>query len=47
MPKKYSEKSSNYEMNPKQKTVQFILNFSKSLNIIRTRSNVLIELNLN
>lgn len=43
----YSSKSSNYKMNPKQKTVEFLLNFSKSFKTVRTKANVLIELNLN
>ncbi|WP_165872235.1 hypothetical protein [Tenacibaculum sp. M341] len=47
MPKIYSDKSSDKEMNPQQKTVQFILDFSRSLRTIRTSSNVMIELNLN
>lgn len=42
----YSKKSSE-KMNPKQETVQFLLNFSRSYRTVRTESNVLVELNLN
>ena len=43
----YSKKSSEFQMQPKQETVQFLINFSKSLTIVKTKSNGLIELNLN
>ncbi len=43
----YSEKSSGFQKQPKQETVQFLINFSKSLEIVKTKSNILIELNLN
>ncbi len=43
----YSERSSEFKMNPKKSTVQFILNFSKSFKTVRTENDVLIELNLN
>lgn len=43
----YSEKSSDLKMQPTQETVQFLINFSKSLKIVKTKSNHLIELNLN
>lgn len=43
----YSEKSSDFQMNPKKETVQFLLDFSKSLTIVKTKSKSFIELNLN
>ena len=43
----YSDKSSDFKMKPKQETVQFLINFSKSLKVVKTKSNYLIELNLN
>lgn len=43
----YTKKSSNFKMQPKKETIQFLLNFSKSLKVIKVEPNVLIELNLN
>jgi hypothetical protein len=43
----YTEKSSEFQKQPKQQTVQFLINFSKSLSVVKTKSNFLIELNLN
>ena len=43
----YSKKSSEIQMQPKQETVQFLINFSKSLTIVKTKSEDFIELNLN
>jgi hypothetical protein len=43
----YTEKSSDCKKQPKQETVQFLINFSKSLSVVKTKSNFLIELNLN
>ncbi len=43
----YSEKSSHLEMQPKKETVQFLINFSKSLTFVKTKSKDFIELNLN
>lgn len=43
----YLEKSSDFTMEPKQETVQYLINFSKSLKVVKTKSNYLIELNLN
>lgn len=43
----YSKKSSDYQRQPKKETVQFLINFSKSLRIEKTKSNNFIELNLN
>jgi hypothetical protein len=43
----YSKKSSDTQKRPTKETVQFLINFSKSLRIVKTKSNKLIELNLN
>jgi hypothetical protein len=43
----YSRKSSNLQMQPKKETVQFLISFSNSLTIIKTKSKNFIELNLN
>jgi heme-binding NEAT domain protein len=43
----YSEKPFQFEKQPKQETVQFLINFSKSLTIVKTKSVDFIELNLN
>lgn len=43
----YSKKSSEFQMQPKQETVQFLINFSKQLTIVKTKSKDFIELNLN
>jgi len=43
----YSEKSFETQMQPKKETVQFLINFSKSLNFLKTKSKTFIELNLN
>ena len=43
----YTKKTSETQMQPKQETVQFLINFSKSLTIVKTKLKNLIELNLN
>ncbi len=43
----YTKKTSETQMQPKQETVQFLINFSKSLTIVKTKSKNLIELNFN
>lgn len=43
----YTRKPSDFQEQPKQETVQFLINFSKSLSVVKTKSNFLIELNLN
>jgi len=43
----YSKKSSEFQMQPNQETVQFLINFSKSITIVKTKSKDFIELNLN
>ena len=47
MRKLYFQKSSEYREQPKQETIQFLVNFSKSLKVMRAKSDVVIELNLN
>lgn len=43
----YTKKSSDFQEQPRKETVQFLINFSKSLSVVKTKSNFLIELNLN
>lgn len=43
----YSKKSSDLREQPKKETIQFLINFSKSLKVIKTKSDHFIELNLN
>ena len=43
----YTKKSPDFREQPKQETVQFLIHFSKSLSVVKTKSNFLIELNLN
>ena len=43
----YSKKSPNFREQPKKETIQFLINFSKSLKVIKTRTDLVIELNLN
>ena len=43
----YSEKPFKHKNGPKKETVQFLINFSKSLLIVKNKSNHYIELNLN
>lgn len=47
MGKLYTKKSSDFQEQPKQETVQFLINFSKSLTVVKSKSNFIIELNLN
>lgn len=43
----YLKESSVLRKQPSKETVQFLINFSKSLRVVRTKSNNLIELSLN
>ncbi len=43
----YSRNESDFQMQPKKETVQFLLDFSRATTILRSKPNVLIELNLN
>ena len=47
MKQTYSGESTGLKMKPTKETVQFLINFSKSLKVVKTKSNYLIELNLN
>ena len=47
MPKLYTQRSKKMnELKPKKETINFILNYSKALHIMKTR-NMLIELHKN
>ena len=43
----YPKGTAVIERQPKKKTVQFLINFSKSFRIVKTKSKAFIELNLN
>jgi hypothetical protein len=43
----YSKKPSDFQMQPTHETIQFLVNFSKSLAIVEIKSKGFIELNLN
>jgi hypothetical protein len=43
----YSKKTSDFQIQPKQGTVQFLISFSKSLTFVKTKLKGFIELNLN
>jgi len=43
----YSKKSPEIKVQPKKETVQFLINFSKSLTFVKSKSKNYIELNLN
>ena len=47
MIKLYTQKTSNFKMEPTKETLHFLLNFSKSLKIVKVKSNEFIKLNLN
>lgn len=43
----YPKESFDIQMQPKKETIQFLIHFSKSLTIVKTKSKNFIELNLN
>jgi len=43
----YPKETSTAQKQPKKETIQFLINFSKSLRIVETKSKDSIELNLN
>ena len=45
--KLYPKETSSIQKQPKKETIQFLINFSKSLRIVETKSKNFIELNLN
>ena len=47
MMKNYSKKSILYSLKPKAETIRFLLDYSKSLRVVRTKTNYTIELHLN
>ena len=47
MIKLYAKRPSNFKMQPSKETVQFLLDFSKSISIVKSKTNDYIELNLN
>jgi hypothetical protein len=42
-----TKKSSSIQVQPKKETIQFLINFSKSLTFVKIKSKDSIELNLN
>jgi hypothetical protein len=47
MMKLYPKETSSIQKQPKKETIQFLINFSKSLRIVETKSKDFIEFNLN
>ena len=47
MVKKYAKNSSNYMMTPTNETIQFLIDFSKGLRVVKLKTNKLVELSLN
>lgn len=47
MAKNYSKGIIDKTLNPKKETVSFLLNYSKSLWIVKTRFHQIVELHLN
>lgn len=45
--KLYPKETSSIQKQPKKETIQFLINFSKSLRIVETKSKDFIEFNLN
>jgi len=43
----YSEEKQECTCVPNEKTIQFLINFSKTYTVVKTEANVLVELNLN
>jgi len=43
----YAKNAFPRKMQPKQETIQFLLNYSKSLKVVKTKTNYFIELYLN
>ena len=43
----YTKRKSDFGMNPSKETLQFLFDYSKSLKILKSKTNNLIELNLN
>jgi len=47
MVKIYTKNISKFENKPSEQTIKFLLDYSKSLKIVKSKSNKHIELNLN
>ena len=47
MMKLYTEKAFPKRMQPKKETIQFLVNYSKSLKVVKTKTNYFIEVHLN
>jgi len=43
----YTKNPSDFRMEPTKETIQFLLDFSKSLSIVKSKHSKFIELNLN
>lgn len=43
----YTKKTTNFEMKPNREVINFLLNFSKSYKVIKTKKGSVIGLNLN
>lgn len=47
MMKIYSKKNTSNPLTPKTETIRFLLDYSKSLRVVKTKTNYAIELHLN
>lgn len=47
MMKLYTNKATNVRLRPKKETIQFLLNYSKSFKVVKTKNNYFIKLHLN
>lgn len=47
MMKIYSKKTISTPLTPKTETIRFLLDYSKSLRVVKTKTNYAIELHLN
>lgn len=43
----YTKKTTNFEMKPSREVVNFLLNFSKSYKVVKTKKERIVELYLN
>jgi len=47
MMKLYTESAFDNRLKPKKETIQFLLNYSKSFKVVKTKTNYFIKLHLN
>ncbi len=47
MMKLYTKSTFNRRLEPKKETIQFLLDYSKSFKVVKTKSNYFIKLHLN